>query len=93
MRKVIIYQENNPMFRIDPDKDYSKLEGYQKVYEHDYNVDKDFDDEEFLEILFEAFNRGNYPEDYKGHSMSVADIVDLDGRLWLCDSIGWTRIK
>lgn len=92
MKKVIIYQEDDPMFRINPDKDYKKLEGYHQVYEHDYDVSDDLEDKVFLEILFEAFNRGNYPEDYKGHSMSVADIVSIDGRLWLCDSIGWTQL-
>lgn len=92
MKKVIIYQEDDPMFHINPDKDYKKLEGYHKVYEHDYDVSDGLEDKVFLEILFEAFNRGNYPDDYKGHSMSVADIVSIDGRLWLCDSIGWTQL-
>ena len=48
-----------------------------------------------LEKLFEIFNI-NHPEDFKGHSLSVSDIVVLfndDGCTWhYCDTFGWKDI-
>lgn len=50
---------------------------------------------EVLEKLFEQFNI-NHPDDFKGHSMSVSDIVvlfDDNGCKWYyCDSFGWRDI-
>ena len=48
-----------------------------------------------LEKLFERFNI-NHPDDFKGHSMSVSDIVvlfDDNGCKWYyCDSFDWKDI-
>ena len=49
-------------------------------------------DEEFLEQLFEKFNIDR-PEDFDSYSMSVGDIVDLNGRIWWCAPIGFTRVN
>lgn len=48
-----------------------------------------------LERLFEIFNL-RHPNDYKGHSMSVSDIVGLVGqggtRWFFCDWLGFTEL-
>jgi YodL-like protein len=45
-----------------------------------------------LETLFQIFNT-DHPADFRQHSMSVGDIVVLDGaRFWFCDSIGWVQL-
>ena len=48
-----------------------------------------------LENLYEMFNI-NHPEDFKGHSLSMSDIVvlfDDNGCKWYyCDSFGWRDI-
>ena len=45
-----------------------------------------------LDNLFQIFNL-NHPEDYRGRSMSVSDIVVLDGVGYYCDSEGWVNIE
>lgn len=44
-----------------------------------------------LEELFEQFNL-RHPEDFHGHSMSVSDVVVLNGTMYYCDSIGWKKL-
>lgn len=44
-----------------------------------------------LEHIFEAFNIRR-PKDFKGHSLSVSDVVVMDGKAWYCDSIGWKEV-
>lgn len=51
-----------------------------------------------LEGIFEIFNL-HHPEDFKGHSLSVSDIVQIinepdkeeDG-FYFCDSFGWKKL-
>lgn len=57
--------------------------------------DIDSDDEsliiDVLEDLFFEFNC-NHPKDFRGHSLSVSDVVVLDGNKYYCDSVGWKKI-
>lgn len=52
-------------------------------------------DNNVLEELFEMFNV-NHPEDYKGRSLSVSDVVAIVRknvtRYYYCDSMGWKLI-
>lgn len=63
-------------------------------YEQIYSAPLEPNDD--LETLFTRFNMGPKPEGYKGHSMSVSDIVVLnkDGveTAYFCDSIGFTEV-
>ena len=45
-----------------------------------------------LEELFFIFNM-QHPADFKGHSLSVSDVVELDGKYWYCDSFGYVELK
>jgi hypothetical protein len=47
-----------------------------------------------LESLFHKFNMER-PEDFKGHSMSVGDIVKLGRLFYYCDSFGfeWVHVS
>lgn len=53
---------------------------------------------ENLDDIFEMFNL-NHPKGYKGHSLSVSDIVEVVGKgdlkdgYWFCDNFGWTKIE
>lgn len=55
------------------------------------------DDMDLLGYLFETFNI-NHPDGYRGHSMSVSDVVlvqDMETnekKYYYCDSIGWKDI-
>lgn len=64
---------------------------YDLVYEAERNVGD-------LEDIFIVFNLER-PEDFKGHSLSVSDIVEIlesdviePGRYY-CDSIGWKKLE
>jgi len=46
---------------------------------------------DILEDLFYIFNM-KHPSDFKGHSLSVSDIVELDGVCYYCDSTGWKKL-
>ncbi len=66
-------------------KTYGKpdMDWYDQVYEMEENHS--------LEDLFYIFNMQR-PEDFKGHSLSVSDVVDIDGHTFYCDMIGWKVI-
>ena len=75
------------------------LELYSNVWQGDSSEifeTPDFADEaearELLMKLWEKFNIGQRPAGYMGHSMSVSDIVEIDGWLYYCDSYGWAGL-
>ncbi len=69
------------------------MEIYDKVYEGEIQP-HGLGDEYTLEVLYEELNihRDRHPE-FRGHSLSVSDVVELEGSKWFCDSIGWRRIE
>ena len=89
--EIRIYQEINPKFRVDEDVKFVDKKEYKKVFERKevVNCRSDY---QILEDLFLEFNRGNYPEEYQGHSMSVGDIVELENKVFICASCGWGRV-
>jgi hypothetical protein len=69
-------------------KDRFNFNDYTLVYEGEVEVE---DVNKTLEDLFTKFNI-NRPADFNGHSLSVSDIVELDGKFYYCDNVGWTEI-
>lgn len=70
------------------------IDSYEKVYTGEIEVSAKVTDAVgyALEELFGIFNT-DIPEDFTGRSLSVSDIVVLDGiGTYFCDSIGWKRI-
>ena len=70
-------------------KDKIDLKDYEVVY------DGELDGQEMpnaLEELFDIFNVRR-PEDFKGRSMAVSDIVEVEGKNYYCDAIGWKELK
>lgn len=69
------------------------MEIYDKVYEGEIES-SETEIEWTLERIFAEFNisRAKHPN-FRGHSLSVSDIVELDGVRWFCDSFGWKRIE
>ena len=55
------------------------------------------DDYDLLDYLFEKFNIA-HPDHFRGHSMSVSDIVKIEDmetneiKYYYCDSFGWKDI-
>lgn len=44
-----------------------------------------------LEDIYARFNMF-HPSDFKGHSLSVSDVVMFGDQYYYCDSIGWENI-
>ena len=65
-------------------------EKYNKVYSGSVvDMEKEAD---MLEYIYARFNFDR-PQDFKGHSLSVSDVVELDGRFFYCDSYGFKQIN
>ena len=65
-------------------RDKMSLDNYDMVYE---GIMDGFD----LEKLFMMF-QGRKPEGFKGHSLSVSDVVEVNGDFFYCDSYKWEKI-
>lgn len=69
------------------------MSDYKEVYSGDF----DGKDCRALDSLYETFNL-NHPEDFRGHSMSVSDVVALhdtekhETKVYYCDTFGWKDI-
>lgn len=44
-----------------------------------------------LEKLFRIFNTEERPSEYYGRSLSMSDVVVLDGKPYYCDRFGWSE--
>lgn len=62
---------------------------YKKVYENEIEGETPAD---ILETLFQMFNL-RHPWDFKGHSLSVSDVVILDDVKYYCDCYGWVNVE
>ena len=63
---------------------------YKKTYEGTIESERGLT---AVEELFEKFNIDR-PDDFKGHSLSVSDIIVLNGEYtYYCDSCLWQRIS
>lgn len=67
------------------------LEYYKETYEGNIETPST-DVMDILEELFTELNI-NHPADYRGHSLSVSDIIVIDDHYYYCDSIGWKEVN
>ena len=65
------------------------LNDYEVVYEDEVGCVDVYDT---LESLFFVFNNDR-PTDFKGRSMSVSDVVELDGKYYYTDTFGFEEIS
>ena len=73
--------------------DLCKLDSdlYEKVYEGQTEVGENEEVIVTLEYLYMKF-QGEKPEGYTGHSLSVSDVVVLDGTAYYVDDYGFEKI-
>ena len=64
-----------------------KLSDYNKVYEGEIEI-PEHSRYSTLDNIYVKFNTA-HPEDFKGHSLSMSDVVEVDGKFHYCDSFGW----
>ena len=65
------------------------IKNYTEVYNGEVDIDNSVD--VTLEKLFEKFNI-DHPLDFHGHSLSVSDVICLDGKYYYCDSFGFVNL-
>lgn len=65
---------------------------YDKMYEADVSMLSGKSTGEKLESAFYVFNQER-PEDFKGHSLSVSDVIVLDDTAYYVDSVGFKPLK
>ena len=68
-----------------------KLEDYNMVGESELYEKADATTTGLLDSIFSTLNTC-HPDWFKGHSLSVSDIVELDGKFYYCDSFGWEQV-
>ena len=75
--------------------DFASTHGLNiKDYELVYEGDIDPECRSYLGVLEEIFEIFNIrrPVDFRGHSLSVSDVVWLDGKYNYCDFAGWESL-
>ena len=65
------------------------LNNYYEVY--NFTMESDKKDIDLLNELYTIFQFAK-PEGYKGHSLSVSDIIELDGTCHYVDRIGFVKL-
>ena len=68
------------------------FKNYDKIYEADISMLSGKSTGEKLESAFYTFNMER-PEDFKGHSLSVSDVLVLDDTAYYVDSVGFKPLK
>lgn len=67
------------------------LDAYKKVYEGDFEENTK-SNLPVTEQLFMKFNLSR-PKDFKGHSLSISDIIVIDGQQYFCDEYCFKSIS
>lgn len=78
--KVFLGYEETKKWNGEPQKEW-----YDLVYELKSEKELGPDD------LFYIFNM-EHPADFKGHSLSVSDVIEMEDGFWYCDSFGWVEL-
>ena len=68
-----------------------ELSRYNKIYEGSTENTKDIIN--ILENIYRWSNTTIHPNDYKGHSISVSDIIKINDEYWYCDNMGWEKLN
>lgn len=82
--RIFLSSRTLKILELKPELDAS----YQKVDEAEIEVDDATSDMEILELIFYKGQFGTY----KGRSISVSDIIKLEGQNYFCDDFGFLKI-
>jgi hypothetical protein len=72
-------------------RDQLSIDIYNKVYEGD--IEENGTTDGTLDNIFTTLNIGKKPEGYKGHSLSVSDVIKMDGKYYYVDDYGFEEVK
>lgn len=97
MKEIIIYQTDNRDYSFMPweyAKEKFNMNDYQEVLYYTY--DGDLENEDLLNKIFNDGNNGklhNQFPDNRFRSLSVSDIVEIDGIKYYIDSFGFKELE
>ena len=83
-----------PYKRLTEHGDNVDFNNYDKVYEGDNSIlpSNNGEPDSKLEAVYMKFNL-DHPDDFKGHSLSVSDVVVMDDKAYYVDSVGFKPLK
>ena len=97
MKEIIIYQTNNRDYSFMPweyAKEKFNMNDYQEVLYYTY--DGDLENEDLLNKIFNDGNNGkihNQFPDNRFRSLSVSDVIEVDGIKYYIDSFGFKELE
>lgn len=65
------------------------LDEYQEVWDGTINSSSV---KQGLEDLFYIFNM-QHPPGYTGRSLSISDVIEIDGEYYYCQAVGWLKVE
>lgn len=65
---------------------------YKSIYTGNIDNSETDDIRKLVEDIYTKFNL-DIPKDFHGHSLSVSDVVDIDGRAFYIDMIGSVELE
>lgn len=95
MKKIRIYQADMDCEWVFWDYEFAKSKGFSMKW---YNEVAEFDDEdtrsdnEILNKLWNIGNDGTLKQNFKMRSISMSDILEIDGRRYYVDSFGFKEV-
>lgn len=75
-----------------PQGENPERELYNEVYHAGIKEKDEATTYQMLENLFYIFNM-QHPENFRGHSLSVSDIIELDGKLYVVQRLGFRLVN
>ena len=86
-KRFFVRSEHQRTLGLDP------AEGvYKKMWEDRIECSESEVTLDILESIYSKFNLSR-PEGFEGHSLSVSDIIKLDGVCWYVEPYGFSRIE
>ena len=73
--------------------DFAKKHGWdESLYNLVWEGEVPLGNLESVYMMFGNNYEGTRPADFKGHTLSMSDVVVKDGQAYYCDTFGWTKI-
>ena len=86
-----------PYDMVSKDKNLLKADNYKMVFSEEFldchDASNTNDEHELLEKLFKRYNEDDRPNGQVCRSLSMSDILSLDGRLYYCDTFGFKKLE
>lgn len=66
---------------------------YQMMYEYTEENKEDKSNMELLTEIWRKFNADDRPDGHRMRSLSISDVVQIDNKSYICNTMGWKEIE